>query len=167
MWPRHGCDGPSKRRGLALCWLAAVLWLACGASPGDAPPPSAAQLPTTPVTLPDGAVIRAELAVTPEEQARGLMYRSELPPDRGMLFVGTRSSRRSFWMFRCLIPLDIVWMDGAHRIVELVRNVPPCTSAEPSACPSYGGTGNSVYVLELAAGQADHHGLRLGDRLEF
>ena len=152
----------------SLAIVAPVLWAACGAPPppvsGDSAP---AQLPTTQVTLPDGAQIEAELAITPEEQARGLMFRSDLAPDKGMLFVGGRSAPRSFWMYQCLIPLDMIWLDGTHRIVEIVRAAPPCRSSDPSDCPSYGGNANSVYVLELAAGQADAHGLRLGDRLEF
>ena len=160
------------RPGLAFAaWLATLAllqWSACSAPPppvssGSAP----AQLPTTQVTLPNGAVIEAELAITPEEQARGLMFRADLAQDRGMLFVGSRSAPRSFWMYQCLIPLDIIWMDGAHRIVEIVRSAPPCRSTDPADCPSYGGTANSAYVLELAAGQADTHGLRLGDRLDF
>lgn len=155
--------------GLApLAILALALWAAC-----SGPPPAASrhavpeQLPTTEVTLPNGALIVAELAISPAEQARGLMFRAELPPDRGMLFVGSRSSQRSFWMYQCLIALDIIWMDGAHRIVEIVRSAPPCDSADPGDCPSYGGNANSVYVLELAAGQSDAHGLRIGDRLDF
>ena len=124
-------------------------------------------LPTIEVGLPGGARVTAELATTPEQQARGLMFRSYVPPDRGMLFVGDRASRRSFWMYQCLVPLDMVWLDGAHRIVEIVREAPPCRETDPQRCPSYGGTVNSVYVLELAAGQAAAHGLRLGDRLDF
>ena len=124
-------------------------------------------LPTIEVGLPGGARVTAELATTPEQQARGLMFRSYVPPDRGMLFVGDRASRRSFWMYQCLVPLDMVWLDGAHRIVEIVRDAPPCRETDPQRCPSYGGTVNSVYVLELAAGQAAAHGLRLGDRLDF
>ncbi len=161
--PRLGVSGLAQ-----LAILALALWAACGGPPQAAPSGSQpAQLPTTQVTLPDGALIEAELAISPAEQARGLMFRAELPPDRGMLFVGSRSTQRSFWMFQCLIPLDIIWMDGAHRIVEIVRSAPPCGSTNPGGCPSYGGNANSVYVLELAAGQSDAHGLGIGDRLDF
>ena len=152
----------------SLAIVALLPWAACGASPpAVSNDTAAARLPTTQVTLPDGAQITAELAITPEEQARGLMFRANLAPDRGMLFVGGRSAPRSFWMYQCLIPLDMIWLDGTHRIVEIVRAAPPCRSSDPSDCPSYGGNANSVYVLELAAGQADAHGLRLGNRLEF
>ena len=122
---------------------------------------------TTQVTLPNGAMIEAELAVTREERARGLMFRTELAPDRGMLFVGESPARRPIWMFQCLIPLDIIWLDGEHQIVDIVHSAPPCPSENSSRCPLYGGTTSSVYVLELAGGQADRHGLRIGDRLDF
>ena len=154
--------------GLApLAILALALWLACSGPPPAVPRGAGAELPTTEVILPDGTPIAAELAISSAEQARGLMFRADLPTNRGMLFVGSRSAQRSFWMYQCLIPLDIIWMDGAHRIVEIVRSVPPCGSTDPGDCPSYGGNANSVYVLELAAGQSDAHGLRLGDRLDF
>ena len=148
--------------------FALALLLGCA---GPAPPPDGpsgqAWLPTTTVTLPNGNQIEAELALTPDEQAMGLMFRSHLPPDRGMLFVGDRAAPRSFWMYQCLVPLDIVWLDGARRIVEIVRDAPPCRDPDPQRCPSYGGTANSVYVLELAAGQANAQGLKLGDWLDF
>ena len=124
-------------------------------------------LPTVDVVLPGGGRIVAELALTTEEQARGLMFRSDLAPSRGMLFVGDRASLRPFWMYQCLIPLDMIWLDGSRRIVEIVPNAPPCRESDPRQCPSYGGTVNSVYVLELAAGRADALGLGLGERLEF
>lgn len=150
----------------AVQLLALLLSLVCCAAP---PPPvdPVQRLPTSIVTLPNGSTVEAELALTPEQQARGLMYREHLPDDEGMLFVGDRSAPRSFWMYRCRIPLDMIWMDGAHRIVEIVRSAPPCTDVNPRNCPSYGGTVNSVYVLELAAGQVDAQGLRIGDRIGF
>ncbi len=166
--PVAGTRSTGHRR--AVC--AAAAWFAwtlagCGGAVPESAPQDLALLPTTTVVLPDGVRIEAELAITPEQQSRGLMFRSHLAADRGMLFVGGRAAPRSFWMYRCLIPLDMIWMDGAHRIVEIVRSAPPCTEAVPADCPSYGGNVNSVYVLELAAGQADARGLRIGDRLEF
>ena len=153
-------------------FVAVVLLLAplavCG---GPAQEPRAdgycPRLPTTTVTFPNGNQVEAELAMTPEQQSRGLMFRTHLPPHQGMLFVGDRAAPRSFWMFQCRIALDMLWLDGGHRIVEIVRDVPPCPDPDPENCPSYGGNLDSVYVLELAAGQAEAQGLRVGDRLEF
>ena len=146
---------------------ASALLLACAVTVPEPAAEPAALLPTVAVTLPDGSAIEAELAETPEQQARGLMYRAHLAADRGMLFVGDRAAPRAFWMYRCRIPLDMIWMDGAHRIVEIVRAAPPCPDPEPGNCPSYGGNVPSVYVLELAAGQAAAHGLEVGERIGF
>ena len=124
-------------------------------------------LPTTQVTLPNGTRIEAEMAITDEQHANGLMFRSELAPDKGMLFVSQRAAQRSFWMYQCLISLDMIWMDGNHRIVEIESDVPPCRDTDQRNCPSYGGKVNSVYVLEMAAGQAAAQKLKPGERLEF
>ncbi len=96
-----------------------------------------------------------------------MMFREYLPDDKGMLFVGSDSQPRGYWMFQCLIPLDMLWLDGNHQIVEIHPDVPPCGEADGRKCPTYGGSVNSVYVLELAAGQAAAHGLKLGDRIDF
>lgn len=155
------------RSALGLAWLALVLTAGCGEPLPEAAQVAPPRLPTTTVVLPSGAEIEAELAITPEDQSRGMMLRSEVPPDTGMLFVGDRAAPRSFWMYRCLVPLDMVWLDGARRIVEIVREAPPCREDNPQLCPSYGGNANSVYVLELAAGLASDQGLEVGDQLKF
>ena len=160
-----------RTRRLRLLAPACLLAAACG---GGASESSAGrekvyrpELPTVAVTLPDGAAVEAELAVTPDEQGRGLMFREYLPNDKGMLFVGSEPRQRGFWMYQCLIPLDIVWLDGNREIVEIERNVPPCKENDSRLCPSYGGSVDSVYVLELAAGQAAAHGLQPGGRIDF
>jgi uncharacterized membrane protein (UPF0127 family) len=66
-----------------------------------------------------------ELATTEAEQAYGLMERSSLPEGRGMLFVNEQAGLHSFWMYHCKIALDIVWMDAAHRVVEIAADTPP------------------------------------------
>ena len=119
------------------------------------------------LTLPNGRAIRAEIATNPADQEHGLMFRSSLPPDRGMLFVFRQSGRYPFWMYHTLIPLDIVWMDTSRRVVFISAGTPPCPSEKTQDCPNYGGGEESQYVLELAAGQAAANGLKSGDRLQF
>lgn len=119
------------------------------------------------VTYPDGTTIRAEVALNIMDQARGLMFRDELSPDAGMLFVFMDEAERSFWMYRTKIPLDILWMNASHAIVEISANTPPCPEESRDACPSYGGNAPAQFVLEIAAGQAAAHGLKVGDRLRF
>ncbi len=118
------------------------------------------------VTLPNGKEIRAEVMTDRTDMMRGMMFRDSLAPDRGMLFIHDRPDRHTYWMYQVRIPLDIVWMDGNRRIVEISANTPPCKS-QASKCPQYGGKEMSQYVLELAGSVAAQHGLRLGDRLAF
>ncbi len=118
------------------------------------------------VGLPDGTKISAQLRLTPEEQATGMMFRNSLPKDEGMLFIHATEEPRSYWMFQCEIPLDIIWMDRNRRIVEISKETPPCREIA-ERCPSYGGTARSKYVLELASGMVDAHRLQVGDTISF
>jgi hypothetical protein len=118
------------------------------------------------VRLPNGARFDAQLRLTPDEQASGMMFRPSLPPNQGMLFIHATEEPRSYWMFQCEIPLDIIWMDREKRVVEISKDTPPCREAADK-CPSFGGTRPSKFVLELNAGMADAHGLKVGDIIKF
>jgi len=119
------------------------------------------------VKLPDGQIIKAETAITPEELQRGLMFRESLAPDRGMLFVHGSAGQYPYWMYQCRISLDMIWMNQERRIVEIAENVPPCPPGPPERCPNYGGHEAAMFVLELAAGQAAKHGLKNGQVIDF
>ncbi len=156
---------------LALVLVLATLPLACSRSSSLAPPNSTSssaettallQPPT--VTLPDGTVITLELAETPEEHGRGLMFRSHLDPDRGMLFLFDQVGFPSFWMKDTWIPLDMVFLDPQGTVMDVAASVPPCRS-EP--CPEYTPSRPSSAVLELNAGTAAHHGIKPGVTLHF
>ena len=149
---------------LSTALLACALTFSCSPTSDSAP---ASGLGTMPVTYPDNTTIRAEVALNVLDQARGLMFRDELPPDSGMLFVFMEEAERSFWMYRTRIPLDILWLNANHEIVEISANTPPCREASRDDCPNYGGNAPAQFVLEIAAGQADAHGLKIGDRLRF
>src|ERR1039457_1098735 len=121
---------------------------------------------TRDVTLPGGRVIQAETMTNALEMAKGLMFRTSLAPDRGMLFVHKDPGYYSYFMFQHEIPLDIVWIDSGHVIAEIVENAPPCRT-KASECPHYGGTKVAHYVLELAGGMARKYELSAGQRIEF
>jgi len=129
---------------------------------GDAPPPSHVPLPQA--ALPDGFTVNLELAATPEETTTGLMFRPALAADRGMLLLWPEERLATIWMMNVLIPLDIVFLDDAGQIVELVANAQPC-SAEP--CPRFTTSRPARAVLEIAAGSAAAHGLEVGSRSDF
>ena len=118
------------------------------------------------VTLPGGQRIRAEVLTRQDDMMRGMMFRESLAPDRGMLFVHRVPGRYSYWMFQCLIPLDIIWLDSSRKIVEISPETPPCRT-ERGLCPHYGGNQDALYVLELAGGMARKYGLKLGDPIAF
>lgn len=118
------------------------------------------------VELPNGARIEAETKLTPEGQAQGMMFRTSLAEDKGMLFVHATEEKSPYWMFQCEIPLDIIWMDRNRRIVEISADTPPCRETADK-CPTYGGSAPSLFVLELAGGMAKKYNLKVGDTLRF
>ncbi|WP_310487144.1 DUF192 domain-containing protein [Chamaesiphon sp. VAR_69_metabat_338] len=110
-----------------------------------------------------GQTILLEVARTPEEQSTGLMSRTSLAADRGMLFVFAPARPASFWMKNTLIPLDMVFMsNGVVRHIS--ANVPPCKVAD---CPGYGPQSQVKIdnVIELRAGRAAELKIKVGDRL--
>ncbi len=106
-----------------------------------------------------------EVADDDAERARGLMFREELPADRGMLFLHEREEPQAYWMKNTKIPLDILYFDSQRRLVSQRRDVPPCSLGD--GCPPYPSTGPARYVLELNAGQAARIGLQDGAELTF
>ena len=135
----------------------------CGCSP---PSESLDDLKTRTVTLPDGAQIQAEVLIDPAEMARGMMFRDALPRGHGLLFVHEKPAAYRYWMSNVKVPLDIIFMDSNHQIVEISANTPPCTT-EPKDCPLYGGHNYEQFVLELGAGEAQRLGLQKGQMLSF
>src|SRR5438105_14603048 len=106
---------------------------------------------TQEVTLPGGQTIQVERMMSTRDQLRGMMFRTSLAPDHGMLYVHKDAGLYSYWTYQYEIPLDMLWIDTSRQIVEMVENVPPC-KAQASQCPRYGGTKVARYHLELAGG---------------
>lgn len=109
-----------------------------------------------------GARFTAELATDEPAREHGLMGRTRLAADHGMLFAFPDSAPRGFWMKNTLVALDILYFDGDRRLVSVQHDVPPC-KADP--CPIYPSGGAARYVLELAAGTARRIGAVRGDVL--
>ena len=157
----------SRARAAAIL-LAAAVTASCNAAPGAGPPagaPTAAPADTGPrITMPSGAVYRLELALTPEDQAQGLMYRESLPPRAGMLFVFDQPAPHHFWMKNTMIPLDMIWMDETGKVIFVSADTPPC-KADP--CATYGPDTNAKQVLEIAGGKAKQEGVAVGSVLKI
>ncbi|MCS6933297.1 MAG: DUF192 domain-containing protein [Acetobacteraceae bacterium] len=142
----------------ALLGLLALAPFSAAAQEGPQP-----RLPTEPLVIltRDGREHRftVEMAITPEQQTIGLMFRTELRPDEGMLFDWGTPRESTMWMRNTLIPLDMVFIaaDGRiHRIAE--RTVPLSLATIASQGPVRA-------TLELAGGTAERLGLRPGDRV--
>jgi uncharacterized membrane protein (UPF0127 family) len=99
-----------------------------------------------------------EMAVTPEDQANGLMFRRELPEGQGMLFDFQREQPATFWMKNTYISLDMIFIRADGRILRIAENTVPLSEAlVPSGGPVRA-------VLEVVAGTAKKLGIAPGDR---
>ena len=116
------------------------------------------------ILMPDGTPFRVAVAATVPQQQQGMMGIDNIPPYTGMLFVYDKPGFHQMWMFGCLVPLDMLWLDYQGRIVETAFNVQPCTQSQ---CPLYGGAVQSCYAVEVAAGEAVKHGALLGASISF
>lgn len=148
-----------KRNSLVLLLL--FSWLCPAAGAFGVPAGAAA----AEITLPDGYKVAAELALTPEEQEKGLMFRESLPPGRGMLFVFGDYAPRSFWMKNTFVDLDMVFLDDKLKVVRVFHRVPRSRRGQPDAEVARASAPAGL-VLELPAGEARAHGVRPGARLK-
>jgi uncharacterized membrane protein (UPF0127 family) len=112
-------------------------------------------------------IVKLEVASTPQEIEFGLMKRTSLPDDHGMVFLFHPAHKVQFWMFNCLMSLDMIFIkDG--KIIEICKNVPPCLSKNPGDCPKYPDDVIQVTeVIEVPPGYAQKHQIKEGDKVSF
>jgi uncharacterized protein len=138
----------------SLTALGIVASSAALAQPQGEPQP---RLPTTDITA-GMHVIKAELAVTPQQQSMGMMFRREMPGNEGMLFVAEDSSVRCFWMKNTLIPLSIAFIADDGQIINIAEmqalNERSVCSAKPVR-----------YALEMPQGWFAKKGIAAGFKL--
>jgi len=134
---------------------------------------SAGHVPETPASVPTvkiGAdhVVKLEVASTPDEIQRGLMYRTSLAEDQGMVFLFHPARAVNFWMFHTLIPLDMLFVKN-DKIVKIFANAQPCHSENSQDCATYPpGKGLEVSeVIEVQGGYAAKHNVKEGDSVSF
>ena len=108
-----------------------------------------------------------ELAKTQAQQERGLMYRTGMDKNKGMLFIFDKEAIYPFWMKNTLIPLDIIWIDNNYKAVFISQNVQPCKGLICPTIVPLGPAGGhpAKYVLEINAGIVNEIGLKIGDGL--
>ena len=103
---------------------------------------------------------RVELARTSQQQARGLMFRTEMGADEGMLFIRNPPDVASFWMRNTVIPLDIIYIGTDGRILNIANAIPYDETPLSSA-------GVAGAVLELNGGRAAELGIKAGDKVTW
>ena len=106
----------------------------------------------------DGAALRAEVADRDETRSLGLMHRTSLPPNGGMLFVFDQSAVHCMWMKNTLLPLSVAFLDEAGAIVNIADMQPLDEATHCAARPAR-------YALEMTQGWFAERGIRAGMRL--
>jgi uncharacterized membrane protein (UPF0127 family) len=113
-------------------------------------------LSAPPVDLVLGATnVRAEVADDPSARAYGLMGRTALNKDMGMLFVYPNQAKRSFWMKNTPVALSIAFISASGQIVHIAKMVPLDEAPVPSIHPT-------MYALEMSLGWFEAHGVSVG-----
>ena len=157
-------------RDLALGF--ALVVAACSPQQGaDAAPVEHAQathpksgLSVVSLTVISGAKVHkfdVEIARTSEEQAKGLMFRTELGPDEGMIFPRNPPDMASFWMKNTPLPLDIIFVREDGRIINIAADT------IPYSLDSVSSVGMTGLVLEIPAGRSAELGIKAGDLVEW
>jgi uncharacterized protein len=118
-------------------------------------------IPLTITSLGKTHTFRVEVARTGEEQARGLMFRTEMGPNEGMLFPYQQPHVLSFWMKNTVLSLDLIFIGPDRRVVNVAANAVPYSEASiVSDAPA-------VAVLELNAGRAKELGIVAGATVDW
>ncbi|WP_426957555.1 DUF192 domain-containing protein [Muricoccus radiodurans] len=147
----------------SLLALAALLPVAAAITAGaqDGPQP---RLPTEPLAIVtrDGTrhEFQVEMALRPEQQMIGLMFRPQVGPNEGMLFDWGQPRESAMWMRNTITSLDMVFITQSGQVLRIAERTVPLSLATISS----GGPVRAT--LELAAGTAERLGIRVGDRVE-
>ena len=102
-----------------------------------------------------------ELADNDHERGQGLMYRTDMEENQGMLFVFPYEALQSFYMKNTIISLDMIFINSKLEIVTIHQNT------EPYALNSYASTSPAQYVLETVSGYTDKYKINGGDKVIF
>lgn len=131
----------------------------------DTSEPTQAQavLPQEKLSIQSGTAkhtFQVELATTPRQQQVGEMFRTQLAPESGMLFVWQTPQQSDMWMENTLVPLDIVFIAPDHSIQAIAENAVPRSLAHISS------HGPVIATLELPGGATARLGITVGDKVE-
>ena len=148
--------------------IAAALLILTGACqpapdvvPDDAVNTGLRTIPLTIQTSSGNLPFTIELADTPREQEIGLMNRTSLPADRGMIFPHDPPRDARFWMKNTLIPLDLLFVGPDKRIIRIAHE------AEPESLSPIRSGGTVISVIEIQGGLSRELGIDEGDGVVY
>ena len=107
------------------------------------------------------AVIDIEIADNDQKTSQGLMYRSSMPENAGMLFFMDSQRIQGFWMKNTYIPLDMIFVNSEMEVVTIHANTTPMKES------SYFSTAPALYVVEVNAGFCRKNNIQVGDKIKF
>jgi uncharacterized membrane protein (UPF0127 family) len=107
-----------------------------------------------------------EIAETPEQLERGLMYRASLSDHEGMLFIYQKEARLSFWMKNTFIPLSIGFFNANKELVD-IQEMEPVTSEMQTHLPTYESRGAAQFALEVNKGWFQKHHIQLKTKFQI
>jgi uncharacterized protein len=112
--------------------------------------------------LPSDVSIRAEVAETDLARQKGLMHRTFLKENEGMIFYFADKASHSFYMYNTKIRLSVIFLDETLRIVDIL-DMEPCPSQNPGDCPIYTPRSPCRYAIEVNQQFVRKHGIKIGD----
>ena len=111
---------------------------------------------------PDGkeiSTIDIEIADNDDKRMTGLMYRTSMKENQGMLFIFPYETEQSFWMKNTVIALDMIFVNSKMEIVKIHHNTTPFSEQ------SYSSGKPAEYVIEVNAGYSNKMGIKEGDKV--
>jgi len=154
---------------VALIIFVIVMFLIMGIA--KQPPSTVTVMPSgdfgTKLLLPDGSIIKTELADTLEAREKGLSGRNSLDSDASMLFVFDSEGYYDFWMPDMNFALDMIWMNQNYEIVDITKDAEPMPGTPLEELPKYKSSAPAQFVLEVNSGFSNEHGLKVGDKLKL
>lgn len=114
-----------------------------------------------------GRTFDLELALDDAAREHGLMERDHIADDGGMLFVFPRQQVLRFWMKNCKVPIDVIFLDAAGRIVSIHQMTPPAPGTADRDLAEYPSGYPAQFAIEVQGGLTDKLGLKLGEKVDL
>ena len=112
--------------------------------------------------LPANALLRAEVADTEPAREKGLMFRTSMGENEGMIFYFDQTGYHAFYMYNTRIPLSVIFLNESLKIVD-IQDMAPCKEQNPSACPIYAPKAACSYAIEVNQQFVRKYGIKTGD----